>query len=289
MNGCASLEPALAAAARSLRLRHVAGPGLDRLHPRVSGGVTAAVATFAPGARQPLQVVPAGTRPDPPPPGACLVLCQGAPDPGSAPDTTTILRTCRNAREALDVLGLALAPSLETPTIQHGVLLRQHDVGILITGAAGVGKGVLALALIDRGAALVADDAVELYPIGRERVGGLCPEVLRSFLEVRPLGLLDVAALYRPAQVVSGSAIDLWVELDPAARTPATSGDRLRGPLRTRTLLQAPVPVLRLRPGADGALLVAAAARRMQLGRARAEPAESLRQRHRRHMRGERG
>ncbi|HYW02732.1 MAG TPA: hypothetical protein VFA86_02210 [Gammaproteobacteria bacterium] len=285
------LAAVLLALTGPLRLRQVAGPGPGTID--AAGGdaaVTDIVGPCLPRARQPVQVASSG--PVPTSFSArlrLLVLGEDAPAPRELPAATTVCRSPATAGELLDAFGLALAPELAEPVVQHGVLVRMHGCGILVTGAAGAGKGLLALGLIDRGATLVADDAVETYRIGSERVGGICPEMLRGFLEVRPLGMLDIAAQYGPERVAPACPLDLHVELDPEARAPVTSGDRLAGPLAVGALLEVPVPVLRLRSGAGAALLAAAAARRLQLERLGKAPADALRRRHRRHMRGGRG
>ncbi|HYW93695.1 MAG TPA: hypothetical protein VFA95_14760 [Gammaproteobacteria bacterium] len=285
------LAAALLALAGPLRLRHVAGPDPGQLDTAAGGAtVTDIVGPCTARAGQPVQVASGRALPASFGPRLrLLVLCDDAPAPPALPPAATVCRTPRATGEVLDAFGLALAPRLAEPVVQHGVLVRMHGCGILVTGAAGAGKGMLALGLIDRGAALVADDAVETYRIGRERVGGVCPEMLRGFLEVRPLGLLDIAGQYGPDRVAPACPLDLRVELDAGAWPPATPGDRLAGPLAVEPLLEVPLPVLRLGPGAGAPLLVAAAARQLQLDRVGEPPADALRRRHRRYMRGGRG
>lgn len=270
-----------------LRLRHEAGPASCTLDGVTrDAAVTDIVGARRARARQPVQVAPAEA------PAApfdarlrLLLLCDDAPAPPDLPASTSVYRSPCTAGDVLDAFGLALAPQLAEPVLQHGVLVRMHGCGVLVTGAAGAGKGMLALGLIDRGATLIADDAVEIYRIGQERVGGVCPEMLRGFLEVRPLGMLDIGAQYGHDRVARACPVDLRIELDAEAVAPTTSGDRLAGPLASEPLLEAPLPVLRLQPGDGAPLLAAAAARRLQLERLGETPADSLRRRHRRQMR----
>ena len=77
-------------------------------------------------------------------------------------------------------------------TTLHGVFLDVLEIGVLITGASSIGKSELALELISRGNGLVADDVVELQQIGPETIEGRCPAMLRDFLEVRGLGVLNI-------------------------------------------------------------------------------------------------
>ncbi len=128
----------------------------------------------------------------------CLALLQGrdSENLGLPPDSPPCLRSEHEAGRLLDRLQSLLAPHLLPHEIEHGVLMRIFDQGLLIRGDAGAGKSRLALALLERGHALIADDAVELYCHGSGRIMGRCPEKLRNHLFVRGIGLLDVAASF---------------------------------------------------------------------------------------------
>ena len=78
----------------------------------------------------------------------------------------------------------------------HGALLDVLGMGVMITGESGVGKSELALELVSRGHGLVADDVVELNRIAPETLEGHCPEILRDFLEVRGLGMLNIRIIF---------------------------------------------------------------------------------------------
>src|SRR3989338_7680128 len=84
----------------------------------------------------------------------------------------------------------------------------------MITGGSGVGKSELGLELITRGSGLVADDIVELHHIAPDTLEGCCPELLRDFLEVRGLGVLNIRTMNIP--VVAGR--NLAVLIEAAAR-----------------------------------------------------------------------
>ncbi len=96
-----------------------------------------------------------------------------------------------------------------------GVLVRMYGTGILLVGESGSGKSELALGLLERGHALVADDAVECARGGDGEVVGSCPRALRGRIEVRGLGLLDVDRLFGAAGSCGQTVIDLIVELKP--------------------------------------------------------------------------
>ncbi|HUG79216.1 MAG TPA: HPr(Ser) kinase/phosphatase [Burkholderiales bacterium] len=89
-------------------------------------------------------------------------------------------------------LGKALADSVEL----HGVFMDVLGVGVLITGESGVGKSELGLELITRGHGLVADDVVEISRIAANALEGRCPPLLKDFIEVRGLGLLDIRTIF---------------------------------------------------------------------------------------------
>lgn len=165
------------------------------------------------------------------------------------------------------------------PLTLHGVLMHIHGLGVLITGASGVGKSELALELLARGHKLVADDAAELRRTGR-RLSGHCPALLAGFLEARSLGILNIRKLYGARAVRRRCAIDLVIELDPPR--PTESGlERLTGRRGTRTLLGVEVPEISIpiRLGHNLAVLVEAACRDLKLRRRGYHADEDLAQR----------
>ncbi|MDD5180709.1 MAG: HPr(Ser) kinase/phosphatase [Gallionellaceae bacterium] len=102
---------------------------------------------------------------------------------------------------------------LAESTTRHGVLLDVLGVGVLITGDSGVGKSELGLELITRGNGLVADDIIDLYRISPETLEGRCPELLRDFLEVRGLGVLNIRTMFGETAVRRKKSLKLIVHL----------------------------------------------------------------------------
>jgi HPr kinase/phosphorylase len=96
----------------------------------------------------------------------------------------------------IDLLHLYLARRFADTVSVHGVFMDVFGMGVLITGDSGVGKSELALELISRGHGLVADDVVELARIAPTTIEGRCPGMLRDYLEVRGLGLLNIRTIY---------------------------------------------------------------------------------------------
>ncbi len=110
------------------------------------------------------------------------------------------------------VIGQALAPSVSL----HGVFLEVSGLGVLITGEPATGKSELALELISRGHRLVADDILEVYAISPDTLEGRCPTLLRGFMEVRGLGVIDVRRLFGETAVKFKKNLKLIVHLTPA-------------------------------------------------------------------------
>jgi serine kinase of HPr protein (carbohydrate metabolism regulator) len=87
--------------------------------------------------------------------------------------------------------------------------------GVLITGASGTGKGELALELIDLGHRLVADDAPVLRAAGCGALVGSSPAILRGFLHVHELGVLNIRAMYGPRSIKPFQRLDMIAHLEP--------------------------------------------------------------------------
>ena len=106
-----------------------------------------------------------------------------------------------------------IVKALAESTTRHGVFLDVLGVGVLITGDSGVGKSELGLELITRGNGLVADDVTELYRVSPETLEGRCPELLRDFLEVRGLGVLNIRTMFGETAVRRKKGLKLIVHL----------------------------------------------------------------------------
>jgi len=153
--------------------------------------------------------------------------------------------------------------------IIHGVMMDVNGTGVLITGDASVGKSELALELISRGHILVADDAPEFTRIAPGTIECQCPELLRDFLEVRGLGILNIALMYGDAHTRERKILRFIVHLKPVAaddynrEMASIAGDRISEPSATREVLGVNVPqrTLPVAPGRNIAVLVEAAVR----------------------------
>ena len=135
----------------------------------------------------------------------------------------------------IDYLNHVLAPFIT----RHGVLVDVYGEGVLIFGDSGIGKSETAIELIKRGHRLVADDAVEIKRIGATLVG-TAPELIRNYLEVRGVGVIDVEKLFGVGSVQDSTQIDLVIQFEKWADDKFY--DRLGLDENDTTILDVPVP-----------------------------------------------
>ncbi len=145
----------------------------------------------------------------------------------------------------------------------HGVFMEVLSLGVLITGEPSAGKSELALELVARGHRLVADDAPVFSRTAPEMLGGHCPEVLRDFLEVRGLGILNIRAMYGDSAIKYNRNLRLILHLEAMSMKEMQQIDRIHGAHSTRSILGVDVPQITLpvAPGRNLAVLAEAAAR----------------------------
>lgn len=119
--------------------------------------------------------------------------------------------TSRFMSMAIRYLSEQLAPC----KTRHGVLCEIYGEGILIMGESGVGKSEAAIELVKRGHRLVADDAVEIRKISDLTLIGSAPEIIRHFVEVRGIGIIDVKEIFGMGAIKSEQQIDMVIHLEP--------------------------------------------------------------------------
>ena len=165
--------------------------------------------------------------------------------------------------ELMSHLSHYLTQELAEIMLMHGVFLEVTGMGVLIKGNAGVGKSELALELVTRGHRLVADDAVELKRVAPETLEGNCPALLRDFLEVRGLGILNIRYLFGETAVKQQKNLKLIVELVHPHEIGEVGLNRLDMVASAETVLGVAIPKVRI-PVAAGrniAVLVEVAVR----------------------------
>ena len=165
--------------------------------------------------------------------GMSCIIAAGSvaiPEPLSAlaiSTQTPILCSERSSLEIMWRLRPYLWRVLAPTNSMHGVLLDVLGMGVMITGESGVGKSELALELVSRGHGLVADDVVELNRIAPETLEGHCPEILRDFLEVRGLGMLNIRIIFGETAVRRRKNLNLIVHLKKASSSDFNALERL--------------------------------------------------------------
>lgn len=102
---------------------------------------------------------------------------------------------------------------MKNSTYQHGVMLAILNQGVLITGEAGIGKSELAIALLDRGHQLVADDTVLLASTSERVIIGSCPQELYGWISVRGLGVLNIEQIWGKQALVQQQRLNLVIKL----------------------------------------------------------------------------
>jgi HPr kinase/phosphorylase len=174
-----------------------------------------------------------------------------------------VARTPTKATQLVRSLRTALLAHTAPRATIYGVFVRVFGLGVFISGPAGIGKSELALELLSRGHTLVADDAVELLRLPGDLLLGCAPALLRGFLEVRGLGILDVHRMYGEESLCERARVDFVLHLVPVQDAPVDYRARLSGLRGTRELLGLVIPEVSLpvRVGHNLATLVEAACR----------------------------
>ena len=198
-----------------------------------------------------------------------IIVCDAIPVPATLTACadragTALITSTEPSQHVINVLRPYMQQELGEVTTLHGVMLDVLEIGVLITGDSSIGKSELALELISRGHGLVADDVVELQQIGPETIQGRCPPMLRDFLEVRGLGVLNIRSIFGETAVRPRKALRLIVHLDmPEGGYKVEPKDRLATRAGTQDILGVEIPTVTLAvaPGRNLAVLVEAAVR----------------------------
>ena len=127
----------------------------------------------------------------------------------------TILRSAEATSTIVSSIVAYLKAALAPRVTQHGVLMEIYGAGLLLIGESGIGKSETAVELLKRGHRLIADDAVEIRKIAKEKLMGTAPELIRNYIELRGIGIVNVAKLFGMGAVKSENYIDLVVNIVP--------------------------------------------------------------------------
>jgi len=195
----------------------------------------------------------------------CIVVARGRSVPQDMVEIAncadiSILHTSMVTMKFLNAATIKLDWLFAPTTVVHGCLVDVQGIGVLIQGDSGTGKSEAVIGLLQRGASLVADDVARLRLIEEREIVGTAPDTTRSMIEIRGLGILNVAALFGVGSVRMSKRVDLVVRLVAGQATMDLErvgmGER-REPLMGLPIATVELPVA---PGRDVAGLIELAA-----------------------------
>lgn len=172
----------------------------------------------------------------------------------------TVLRTSEQTSAFMSSLIGSLADHLAPKITRSGVMLEIYGEGVLIQGESGVGKSEVAIELIKRGHRLIADDAVEIKLTNRGAVVATAPELIRHYMELRGIGVIDVRRLFGMGAIKMKQEINLIIQMEPW--NDAAVYDRLGLDVATTEILGVEIPCMTIpvKPGRNLASIVEVAA-----------------------------
>ena len=171
-----------------------------------------------------------------------------------------VLRTTERTSAFMAALIASLNMSLAPRVTRHGVLVEVYGEGLLILGDSGIGKSETAIELVKRGHRLIADDAVEIKRVSAKTLVGSAPELIKYFIELRGIGIVDVRRLFGMGAVKATERIDLVINLEPW--NPEKMYDRFGLDEETETILGIKIPSITIpvKPGRNLAIILEIAA-----------------------------
>ncbi len=126
-----------------------------------------------------------------------------------------LLRTEMSTSDFMAALISYLNVQLGPRITRHGVLVEVYGEGVLLLGDSGVGKSETAIELVKRGHRLIADDAVEIKRVSATTLVGRAPEIIRHYVELRGIGIVDVRRLFGMGSIKETEKIDMVINLEP--------------------------------------------------------------------------
>ena len=150
---------------------------------------------------------------------ACVIITSGLPIYPEIIDEASkkgvpVFRSNERTSHLMAALIAFLNTNLAPRITRHGVLVEVYGEGILILGDSGVGKSETAIELVKRGHRLIADDAVEIKRVSAKTLVGSAPEIIRHYVELRGIGIVDVKRLFGMGAVKDTEKIDLIINLE---------------------------------------------------------------------------
>ena len=188
----------------------------------------------------------------------------------------TVLR-CKEATSTIVSAIIAYLKAELAPRItRHGVLVEVFGVGLLLIGESGLGKSEAAVELLKRGHRLIADDAVEIRKVNSSLLIGAAPKLIRNYVELRGIGIVNVAKMFGMSAVKEENAVDLVVNIVPWDNNEAY--DRLGLEEHYMDLLDVKVPMntIPITPGRNLAVILEVAAMNNRQRRMGYNPAQEF-------------
>ena len=171
-----------------------------------------------------------------------------------------LLRTKTLTSEFMAALIASLNVSLAPRITRHGVLVEVYGEGILMLGDSGVGKSETAIELVKRGHRLIADDAVEIKRVSATTLVGSAPEIIRHYVELRGIGIVDVRRLFGMGAVKLTEKIDLVIELEQWVQGKMYDRSGLESEYTEILGINVPSITIPVRPGRNLAIIIEIAA-----------------------------
>jgi HPr kinase/phosphorylase len=171
-----------------------------------------------------------------------------------------ILRSQERTSALMATMIAGLNNHLAPRITRHGVLVEVYGEGLLLLGDSGVGKSETAIELVKRGHRLIADDAVEIKRVSSRTLVGAAPEIIRHYVELRGIGIVDVRRLFGMGAVKMTERIDLIINLETWIQ--GKMYDRLGLDEQTTNILGLEIPSITIpvKPGRNLAIILEIAA-----------------------------
>ena len=172
----------------------------------------------------------------------------------------TVLRTPEATSTIVSTIIAYLKSALAPSITRHGVLMEVYGEGVLLTGESGMGKSETAVELLKRGHRLIADDAVEIRKISGTSLVGTAPKLIRNYVELRGIGIINVAKLFGMGAVREENEINLVVNIVPWDKEKAYDRLGLEDQYTEILGVKVPMNTIPITPGRNLAVILEVAA-----------------------------
>lgn len=190
-----------------------------------------------------------------------------------------VLRTSVHTSALITEMIPFLNAYLSKRITRHAVLVEMYGEGILLMGESGVGKSETAMELVKRGHTLISDDAVDIRKISADRLVGMAPSLIKHFIELRGVGIINIRQIFGVGAVKDSSDIDMIINLENW--DPEKTYERLGLDTQYTSILDVSLPTLTIpvKPGRNLAIIIEVAAMNNRQKRMGYNAAEDLTER----------